>query len=81
LQGALASYPEGTPVIWVQEEPENMGPWRYLRVTFGDRLFDRYPFSGIFRPASASPATGSHNAHQIEQDELLTAAFAGRDKH
>ena len=34
LQSALALYAAGTPVWWVQEEPENMGAWRYLRVRF-----------------------------------------------
>jgi 2-oxoglutarate dehydrogenase E1 component len=76
LEAALKDQADGTPVAWVQEEPENMGPWRYMRVTFGERLFRRFPFSGVFRPASASPATGSHNAHKIEQAKLLEAAFS-----
>lgn len=79
LQAALAPYADGTPAFWVQEEPENMGAWRYLRVTFGNALYDRLPFSGISRPASASPATGSASSHKLEQAELLKAAFAGGD--
>jgi 2-oxoglutarate dehydrogenase E1 component len=75
LQAALESYPQGTPVRWVQEEPENMGAWRYVRVTFGERLFEKFPFSGVYRAASASPATGSHNSHLIEQEKLLETAF------
>ena len=59
LQDALAGYADGTPVIWVQEEPENMGAWRFLRIHFGERLFDRLPFSGVCRQSAASPATGS----------------------
>jgi 2-oxoglutarate dehydrogenase E1 component len=62
-------------VVWVQEEPENMGAWRYLRVQFGERLFGRFPFSGVSRPASASPATGSHSSHKLEQGRLLASAF------
>jgi 2-oxoglutarate dehydrogenase E1 component len=72
LEEALNAYPEGTPVVWAQEEPENMGAWRFLRVQWGDAIFKRYPFSGEFRPASASPATGSHTSHDLEQDEILT---------
>src|SRR6185369_8985544 len=53
LRAALAGYPDGTPAIWVQEEPENMGAWRYLRVRFGDSLFERFPFDGVTRPAAA----------------------------
>jgi 2-oxoglutarate dehydrogenase E1 component len=77
LREALAAYPDGTPVVWVQEEPENMAAWRYLRVQLGEKLFDRLPFSGVFRRASASPATGSHSGHKREQAELLAKAFGG----
>ncbi|MFO1496864.1 MAG: 2-oxoglutarate dehydrogenase E1 component [Verrucomicrobiota bacterium] len=76
LIDALAPFPDGTPVRWVQEEPENMGAWRFLRIELGETLFGRFPLSGFCRPASASPATGSHNAHKIEQERLLEAAFA-----
>jgi 2-oxoglutarate dehydrogenase E1 component len=76
LQSALSAYAEGTPVFWIQEEPENMGPWRYMRASFGEKLLDRFPFSAVTRQVSASPATGSHNAHKIEQEKLLEAAFA-----
>ncbi|HEY1599323.1 MAG TPA: 2-oxoglutarate dehydrogenase E1 component [Pirellulales bacterium] len=77
LREALAGYRDGTPVVWVQEEPENMGAWWFLRVQFGDRLFDRLPFSGICRRAGASPATGSASSHRLEQGELIAAAFGG----
>ncbi|PWU08445.1 MAG: multifunctional oxoglutarate decarboxylase/oxoglutarate dehydrogenase thiamine pyrophosphate-binding subunit/dihydrolipoyllysine-residue succinyltransferase subunit [Verrucomicrobia bacterium] len=77
LEAILASYPEGTPTFWVQEEPENMGAWRFLRVHFGERLFDRFPFSCISRPAAGSPAVGSHSRHKQEQTELIARAFGG----
>lgn len=75
LQEKLAVYAEGTPVTFVQEDPENMGAWRFLRVAYGQSLFGRHPFDGISRPASASPATGSHSSHDIEQDLILTTAI------
>jgi 2-oxoglutarate dehydrogenase E1 component len=75
LQQALAGYRDGTPVLWVQEEPENMGAWRFLRAQFGGKLFDRLPFSGVARPASASPATGSHSNHKQEQEQIISQAF------
>jgi 2-oxoglutarate dehydrogenase E1 component len=74
LGSVLSSYPEGTPVVWVQEEPENMGAWHYLRVKLGEKLFDRFPFSVVCRPESASPATGSANSHRREQEQLLIEA-------
>lgn len=73
LQSALAAYPADAPVIWVQEEPENMGAWRYVLTGFGLKL--NRPFSGIYRPESASPATGSAASHKNEQMELIEAAF------
>ena len=76
LRKALEPYAPGTPVYWVQEEPENMGAWRYMLTRFGGELFDRWPFSGVFRRASPSPATGSASAHRLEQKELLMQAFA-----
>ena len=75
LAAALDAYPEGTPVVWVQEEPANMGARRYLMTTLGDRLRGRFPFSGISRPAAASPATGSHGSHEREQASILEQAF------
>lgn len=75
LEEALASYTPGTPVVWVQDEPENMGAWRFFRIHFGDKLLDRFPFSGMCRQSAASPATGSKKSHDLEQNELLTASF------
>jgi len=68
-------YRAETSAIWVQEEPENMGAWRYLRARFGNRLFDRLPLSLISRPAAASPATGSASSHRLEQQQLIANAF------
>lgn len=75
LENLLAECRNGTNVIWVQEEPANMGAWRFLRVTVGMDFLGRLPFTGICRPASASPATGSLAAHLIEQAQLLERAF------
>ena len=78
LRQIMDAYPAGTPVFWVQEEPENMGAWRFLRVMLGETLFQSFPFAGISRHASASPATGSHEAHKIEQQEILARALNGQ---
>jgi 2-oxoglutarate dehydrogenase E1 component len=78
LREALAPYPPAAPAVWVQEEPANMGAWRYLFARFGDRLFGARPLSGICRPASASPATGWAALHRLEQQRLLKVAFGAR---
>ncbi len=75
LRNALAPYPDGTPIYWVQEDPENMGAWRFLLARYGTELFDRLPFSGIYRRCASSPATGSGSSHKMEQKELLMQAF------
>jgi 2-oxoglutarate dehydrogenase E1 component len=75
LEEALGRYAPGTPAVWVQEEPENMGAWRFIRIHFGEKLFDRFPLSGMCRQSAASPATGSKKSHDLEQNELLTASF------
>jgi 2-oxoglutarate dehydrogenase E1 component len=80
LMAALAPLPKGTPLTWVQEEPENMGAWRFLYATWGSTVCEQYPLSCISRPASASPATGSKTAHEREQAELIDRALRGDDK-
>jgi 2-oxoglutarate dehydrogenase E1 component len=73
----LARYPATAEVAWAQEEPRNMGPWRFLR-EFMEPLLDsthreiRY----VGRPESASPATGSGKRHQQEQAEIANDALA-----
>jgi 2-oxoglutarate dehydrogenase E1 component len=74
LRSALEKYPQGTPVVWIQEEPENMGAWHFLRVAFGEKLFGA-PFTSICRSASASPASGSTSSHKKEQSALIAEAF------
>jgi 2-oxoglutarate dehydrogenase E1 component len=76
LKAMLSGWRDGTPVMWVQDEPENMGAWRFLHSIWGDRMFGRYPFTVVSRPASASPATGSNASHKLEQQKLLAKAFA-----
>ena len=75
LEGILAPYRQGTPIIWVQEEPANMGAWIFMRIQFGETLFGRFPFSAVTRPASASPATGSSHRHKQEQAKIIASAF------
>ncbi len=75
VEAALKPYADDTPVFWVQDEPENMGPWHHLLVKWGRRLLGRFPLNGIYRRASASPATGSAASHKLEQALLMRHAF------
>ncbi len=80
LKDALAPYGENVPVVWVQEEPMNMGAWRFMRITLGQKVLGKHAFSGVSRPASASPATGSGGAHKKEQELVLSEAFSTNKK-
>ena len=75
LEAALPACPARTPVFWVQEEPENMGAWPYLRGRLGTTLRGHLPLEPVCRPESASPATGSAGAHKLEQEQLVQRAF------
>ena len=75
LGRVLEPYDKEVPVLWVQEEPENMGAWRYLRSQWLTEVLG-HPFDGVYRRASASPATGSKSSHALEQSKLLDRAFA-----
>ena len=73
LNRALADH-GAAELVWVQEEPANMGAWRFM---------SRYLFveagrssRGIYRKESASPATGNPKTHMREQAELVEKAFA-----
>ncbi len=62
-------------IVWVQEEPANQGALFYALPRL-ERLAGRRPVRSVKRSASASPATGSAKAHELEQKTLLTLAFA-----
>jgi len=61
--------PKQTQLVWLQEEPQNMGAWGYLAPQL-ESLFKR-KLEYVGRKASAAPAVGSHRRHQQEQQELL----------
>ncbi|MGZ4209264.1 MAG: multifunctional oxoglutarate decarboxylase/oxoglutarate dehydrogenase thiamine pyrophosphate-binding subunit/dihydrolipoyllysine-residue succinyltransferase subunit [Actinomycetota bacterium] len=75
LRAVLDAHAGADELYWVQEEPENMGAWRYMNLNTGRRL--GISLRSVAREESASPATGSLRIHQREQAALLDAAFAG----
>src|SRR5829696_1422009 len=75
LRAQLDAYPDAERTIWAQEEPENMGAWRYLRLKAEQILGVRLELAS--RDEGAAPAAGSPTLHAQEQQELLDRAFAG----
>jgi 2-oxoglutarate dehydrogenase complex dehydrogenase (E1) component-like enzyme len=63
----------GAEVVWAQEEPENMGAWRFVHIK-AERLLGM-ELAHVARPESPSPATGSSAVHQQEQERLLRLAL------
>ncbi|MBW2402351.1 MAG: 2-oxoglutarate dehydrogenase E1 component [Deltaproteobacteria bacterium] len=76
LQARLAPYPRDVDLVWVQEEPWNMGAWYFMRARLPEILGDEQPLRCIARPESASPATGSRASHQMEQRLLIDEVFS-----
>ena len=72
----LSRYPNCTEIVWLQEEPENMGAWNVIKGCLYDRLASKYEIRRISRPDEGSPATGSRAIHLQEQNIILAAAFA-----
>jgi 2-oxoglutarate dehydrogenase E1 component len=77
LSDALTRYPVTAELLWVQEEPRNMGAWRFMEERIQPLLESpRRALRYVGRPESASPAAGSLKRHQQEQAELIEEAFA-----
>ncbi len=75
LREELARYPQADEIVWVQEEPANMGALFFVDPRIR-RLAGGRVFRSVKRSATGTPATGSAKAHQVEQKTLLTLAFA-----
>jgi 2-oxoglutarate dehydrogenase E1 component len=73
-------YPSATEIVWVQEEPENMGARIFAMPLLHGLARPGVEVSWVARRASASPATGSSKVHDIEQQRLLDAAFGPLDE-
>ena len=72
LEGIKSKYKNASELIWVQEEPENMGAWPYLSRKFRKSAFD---FDLISRKESSSTATGYAKQHAAQQLYIISSAF------
>lgn len=71
ISDLLDKYTKSEELVWLQEEPENMGYWNYIQ-----RIYPERSFKLISRKASASPATGFAKIHAQEQEQIIDKAFA-----
>jgi 2-oxoglutarate dehydrogenase E1 component len=74
LQDVIRGYTNLRDVVWLQEEPQNMGAWTYVAPHIKVLLPDGLPFSYVGRAPSASPAEGSQSDHVEEQNRIIQRA-------
>lgn len=75
VAGALDRYSNAKDIVWLQEEPENMGAWNSVKGRLYEAHGDTHSIRRVSRTESGSPATGSAAIHKQEQAELLNRAF------
>ena len=76
IRDHLDAFPDAREVVWVQEEPENMGAWPFVGRRLSALLDQRgLPLRLTSREESPAPATGSQTVHELEQQQLLAEAF------
>ncbi|GAB4227416.1 MAG: hypothetical protein Tsb0021_04290 [Chlamydiales bacterium] len=76
MRDIVSGYPELKNVMWVQEEPKNMGAWSYIQPELAALLPNKVELQYIGRKRSASPAAGSHALHQREHQEIMESIFS-----
>ena len=74
IEEIVSSYPNLEEVVWLQEEPENMGCWPFVHLQMHSSMRDK-KVRHVARAESASPATGSGLVHAAEQSDLLDRAI------
>ncbi len=75
VKSVLDGYPNLEEVVWLQEEPENMGAWEFLRPHMAELTSRRWPLRYISRPRNSSPAEGSSVWHALNQKTLIEQAY------
>lgn len=76
LKSVVDSYFSLQEVVWVQEEPENMGAWTYAQPRLRNIIDGRLPLHYLGRPNSSSPAEGSASWHAVNQAALIEQAYS-----
>ena len=76
LSAIAARYPQAREIVWLQEEPANMGAWAFAQDRLAERFADTHTVLRVSRYESGSPATGSHAIHVQEQEAILDAALS-----
>jgi 2-oxoglutarate dehydrogenase E1 component len=79
LKPVLNQYTNLDEVVWVQEEPKNMGAWEFVGPLLHELIDGRWPLHYLGRPRRSSPAEGSAAMHMVNQEALVSRAFHRED--
>lgn len=75
FEAEMKKYENATEVVWVQDEPQNQGPWFYVEHHLKEGMKEGQKLAYSGRPASASPAVGYYAKHYEQQKALVEGAF------
>src|SRR5918994_5786379 len=75
VRAVLEGYPNLQEIVWVQEEPKNMGAWTYMEPRLRELTGEEIPITYVGKPARPSPAQGSARFHREEHARIVRAAF------
>ena len=75
----IEGYPNLEQIVWVQEEPKNMGAWMFIEVRLRELTSEGLPVLYVGKPARPSPAQGSAKFHAQEHADLVRRAFGGAE--
>jgi 2-oxoglutarate dehydrogenase E1 component len=76
VAATLDRYANAREIVWLQEEPENMGPWNHIKGRLYEAHEHTHSVRRVSRQESASPATGVLAVHQAEQRDLFDGALS-----
>lgn len=75
VEEVIDSYPNLREILWVQEEPRNMGAWTFAEARLREIINEELPVLYVGKPARPSPAQGSARFHKQEHAEIIQRAF------
>ena len=78
IKSAIERYPKLREVCWVQEEPENMGAWEFVRPLLESIVDGRHPLRYIGRSRNSSPSEGSSTWHAANQRAIVDQVFEAK---
>jgi 2-oxoglutarate dehydrogenase E1 component len=80
VKAVLEGYPNLQEIVWVQEEPQNMGAWTFVEPRLRQLVDDKLPIRYVGKPARPSPAQGSAAFHKREHAAIVRSAFKGAEE-